>query len=215
MLAATIVAAVIAAISAVIAGLALGHAKRSADAAKESLAEAKRSADAAEKSAGAAAVTAEADRAEDKRRREPQLTVAVDAMVEHNGQDAIYRVTNEGPVDLDSVVVHRPILGPVENGIVHPVARTGGGIYDDQAEIGPIAMGTYGRFTLSLGPGEKVPEFRVRIVSTAGVESWERVVLLNEARKPPPPPMPRSASVASPAELRRPRRNPARGYPEF
>jgi hypothetical protein len=34
-------------------------------------------------------------------------------------------VTNDGPADLDSVVVHRPVLGDVESRIVHPVAPSG------------------------------------------------------------------------------------------
>lgn len=207
MLAATIVAAVFAGISAVVAGFALWQAKRSADAAKTSVSAARRSADAAEKSAGAAAITAEADRAEDHRKREPQLLVTVDAMVPHTGDMAIYRVTNESAVDLESVVVHRPVLGPVEGGIVHEVARTGGAIFDEQAEIGPIPAGEYSRFTLSLGPGEKLPVFRVKIVSTVGDETWTKVQRLDEARLPPPPPPPQ---VAMPARSRT-RRPPERG----
>ena len=85
--------------------------------------------------------------------------MTVDAKAEHDGTDALYRVTNEGPADLDSVVVHRPILGDVEGRIVHPVAPTGAE-YDDEAEIGPIAMGTYGCFMLRLGSGLVLPEFR-------------------------------------------------------
>lgn len=76
----------------------------------------KRSADAAEMSTGAAAATAEADRAEDHRRRTPRLVVAVEAKTEHDGTNVIYCVSNEGPADLDSVVVNRPILGDVEAG---------------------------------------------------------------------------------------------------
>jgi NAD-specific glutamate dehydrogenase len=156
MLTLTVIATVVAAVSALVAMLALRQAKRSADAAEDSLAEAERSADAAEESTGAAAVTAAADRAEDHRRRTPRLAVAVEAKAEHDGSNVIYGVTNEGPADLDSVVVHRPILGDVERRIVHPVARTGAE-YGDAAEIGPVAMGTYGRFTLSRGSASGCP----------------------------------------------------------
>lgn len=204
----TLIATMVAAVSAVVAALALREAKRSANASEDSLAEAKRSADAAEKSAGAAAVTAEADRAEDHRRRTPRLVVTVDAKPEHDGTDVIYRVTNEGPADLDSVVVHRPILGDVEGWIVHPIAPTGAA-YSDAAEIGPIAMGTYGRFTLSLGSGVALPDFRVKIVSTVGDEFWSSVVRLDEPRKPPPPAKP-VAVIASPLDLER--RRPGLGF---
>jgi NAD-specific glutamate dehydrogenase len=186
MLALTIIATTVAVVSAVVAVLALRHAKRSADAAEESVTEAKRSADAAEKSAGAAAITAEADRAEDHRQRKPHLLVTVDQLAAHDGTAAIYRVTNEGPCDLDSVVVHLPILGEVEGRIHHPVATTGSD-YGETAEVGPIVMGTYGRFTLSLGSGAALPKFRVKIVSRAGGEEWSEVVLLDHPRQPPPP----------------------------
>lgn len=199
MLTITIVATVVAAVSAVVALLALKHAKRSADAAEESLDNARRSADAAERSAGAAVITAEADRDESHRKRAPRLIVAVETMVEHDDINVIYRVTNEGSTDLDAVVVHRPILGDVEGRTIHPVARVGSD-YDDEAEIGPIAMGSYGRFTLSLGPGSVLPEFRLKIVSTVSDESWPTTVLLDQPRKPPPPPL---AAVASPAGVGR------------
>lgn len=208
MLVVSIVATVVAAASAAVAVLALRQAKRSADAAERSLAEAKRSADAAEKSAGSAAVTAQADRAEDHRQRAPRLLVSVDAKVAHDGDTAIYRVVNEGPADLDSVVVRRPVLGPVEGAIVHYVAGIDSD-YDESAEIGPIPMGQYGRFTLSLGNGATLPQFRVTIVSTVGGESWSEVVLLDDPRMPPPP---RQAQVAFPSSVRRSsRRPPERG----
>lgn len=185
MLVLAVLTTAVAAASSIIAVLALRHAGRSANAAEKSLTEAKRSADAAEKSAGAAAVTAEAARSEDHRSRAPLIEVSVDTMAAHNGTDAIYRVTNEGPTDLESVVIHRPVLGDVEGGISHQVARTGSG-YGDSAEIGPIKMGTYERFTLSLGSGTVLPDFRVKIVTSVGEESWSTVVHLDQPRQPPP-----------------------------
>lgn len=186
MLALTIIATTVAVVSAIVAVLALRHAKRSADASEQSVSEAKRSADAAEKSAGAAAITAETDRADDHRKRKPRLLVTVDQLVAPDGREAIYRVTNEGPADLISVVVHQPILGTVEGRINHPVATTGLD-YGETAELGPVVMGTYGRFTLSLGSNATLPEFRVKIVSRAGGEEWSEVVVLDYPRRPPHP----------------------------
>lgn len=180
MLALTIVATVVAAVSAVIAAFALKHAKDSA-------ADAKRSADAAETSAGAATITAAADRAADLRAREPQLIVTVDAMVPHDGQDAIYRVLNEGPQNLDSVVVHRPVLGEVEGRIVHQVAHTGGTGYQDQAPLGAIPVTEYQRFTLNLGVREDLPEFRVKIVCRSGDDAWTVTRVLDNPRRGRPP----------------------------
>lgn len=181
MLAVTIIATVIAALSTMVAVMALRHAKSSAHAAR-------RSAEAAERSAGAAAVTAAADRAEDHRRRAPRLLLEPDVLAEHDGDRVIYRITNNGPVDLDSVIVHRPIVGIVEGSIVHPVSATGRPDVDwaDEVEIGRIELGTYGRFTLSLGSTQNLPEFRVKIVSTVGAEQWTQVELLRETRKAPP-----------------------------
>lgn len=185
MLALTIIATIVAVVSAAVAVLALRQAKRSSDAAEDTLAEAKRSADAAEHSAGAAMITAEADRSADHRLRQPRLLVTVDQLAAHDGNAAIYRVTNEGPADLDSVFVHEPILGEVEGRTRHPVARTGSD-YAQTAELGPIALGTYGRFTLSLGSGSTLPQFRVKIVSRVGTEKWTEVILLENPRRPRP-----------------------------
>lgn len=126
------------------------------------------------RSADAAEVTAKADRAEDLRRREPQLSVRIEKQPETPVRDLIYCVDNDGPADLDSVVVYQPILA---DGTIHPVARTGED-YGPIAEIGPIVMGTYGRFTFSLGPGPTPHGLRVRIVSMVGDDSWTRVVKL-------------------------------------
>lgn len=179
MLALTVIATVVAVVSAVIAGLAYATSKNAA-------ADAKRSADAAERSAGAALITAEADRAENHRQRQPRLAVTVDELAAHDGTEVIYRVTNEGPVDLDSVVVRRPVLGEVEGRIVHQVARTGGD-YGDAADLGPIPLGTYERFTLSLGVNKTLPEFKVKVVCAVGDEDWTEVVTLDQPRRPPPP----------------------------
>lgn len=115
---------------------------------------AKRSGDAAEHSAAAAQVSADAAAAEDRRARTPNLVVFVEELVPHDGTDVIYRVRNDGPEDLDSVTVLRSVLGPVEANIRHEVAATSRSGYGDEAEIGPIPVAQYARFTLSLGSRE-------------------------------------------------------------
>ena len=57
----------------------------------------------------------------------------------HDGTDAIFRVLNDGQPDLDSVVVHRPVLGEVEGRIDHPLAPSGVTNYEDQPNLGPSA----------------------------------------------------------------------------
>lgn len=192
MLVLTIIATVLAAISIVVAWRSSVHAnrsateaRRSADAAEASVAEARRAAAAAESSASAAGISAEADAAADHRARTPQLAVTVDTLAAHDGTSVIYRVRNDGPVDLDSVTVHRPIVGVVEGGIVHPVAPVGDD-FADVAEIGPIPITAYERFVLSLGSNETLPDFRVRIVCTAGDESWPGSFALDPPRRSRP-----------------------------
>lgn len=186
MLAVAIISLAVAAASACAAVLAVVHARRSADASERSVAEAKRSADAAEAAAAAAAVSAESDRSAEHRARTPQLRVAVDDRVPHNGTEAIYRVLNEGPIDLDSVVIHRPLLGDVEGRVEHPIAHTGVTDYQDQVDLGPILVTQYERFTLSLGSRETLPEFRIRVVCAVGKETWQLNVTLENPREPKP-----------------------------
>jgi hypothetical protein len=191
MLALTIIATAVAALSGLAAWRSATHAKatveeatRSADAAESSVAEARRSADAAERAAGAATITAETDRAADHRARTPDLRVTVDKMVEHNGKDAIYRVLNNGSVDVDSVTVYRPV--DVENRIVHGVAPVGVGDYTDVADLGGIPAAEYAKFVLSLGVAEDLPDFRVRMVCRIGDEEWSYNVPLDNPRKREP-----------------------------
>jgi hypothetical protein len=183
------------------AGLGAVFAWRSAAHAKGSVAEAKRSADAAEQAAGAAMITAQADKAEDHRQRTPKLGINVEAMAEHDGDSVIYRVRNNGSADLDSVVVHRPVMGDVEGRIRYDVAATTRTGWQDTAEIGPIPVAEYGRFTLALGHNATLPEFVVKIVCRAGAEEpWVITETLANPRKNPPPPKP-IAVIASPLDL--------------
>jgi NAD-specific glutamate dehydrogenase len=101
------------------------EARRSADAAEASVREAGRSAAAAEAAARSSAVSADADRAADHRARAPRLDLALESPAEHDGTDAIYRVRNQGPTSLDSIVVHRPLTQHDVGRVVHPVAAVG------------------------------------------------------------------------------------------
>jgi len=166
----------------VVAIIALAVAFVSAAVTLRALAQAKRSADGAEHSAAAAQVSAQAAVAADHRARTPQLAVFVEKLGPPDGTEAIYRVRNDGPADLDSVTVYRPVLGPVEGSIRHEVAATGQGDYGDAAKIGSIPVAQYRRFTLSLGSRETLPEFRVIVRCRAGQDDWTLNFLLDTPR---------------------------------
>jgi hypothetical protein len=70
--------------------------------------------------------------------------------------------------------------------VVHPVARTSVTDYEDQADLGPIRVTEYGRFTLSLGSRDALPEFRVRVVCTLDDETWPLNFTLENPREPKP-----------------------------
>lgn len=158
-----------------IALFALWFAKRSVDAADRSAADSKRSAD-------AAVASAEVAKAEDHARRRPQLRVELAAHAGSDGDRAIYYVHNEGPADLDSVVVHEPVPNARDGFIHYKVSATDGGDWGETAEIGPVKVGTYGAFTQAVGVGSDVPELRVRIVCAARNESWSELIRLNHPR---------------------------------
>lgn len=75
-----------------------------------------------------------------------------------------YRVRNEGPEDLDSVVIHRPHS---EDRTVYPVGALGGDVAD-AVELGPLPMRPERRFVLAVGSAPTLPTFRVRIACSAG-----------------------------------------------
>ncbi len=94
--------------------------------------------------------------------------------MQDDASDVIYRVHNLDGPDLVSVLVHRPAVGAADGGgVVYPVAATGRSDYADSAEIGPIPLAEYRRFTFKIGSAPELPEFRVKITCTAhGFESW-------------------------------------------
>lgn len=99
----------------------------------------------------------------------------------------IYRVRNNGPQDLDALIVHRPRVpaGPrIPDGIKYPLAVTGGwtGWADDEIEFGRLPLGQVVDFTLCCGAEMKLRQFRVRIECLAGSDRWEMLVLLPAPR---------------------------------
>jgi hypothetical protein len=153
------------------------YAKKSADSSKVS-------AEAAKDSAGAARQSAAVDLAEDHRARTPDIQIKVERKTSYPGTSAIFVVRNDGPQDLDSVVVHRP--RPAD-GITYGIAVTGATDFQDEADLGQLAMAQEARFTLSYGSAPKLPEFRVRIVCRLGDEEWHLTQLLEEGREESPP----------------------------
>ena len=139
-----------------------------------------RSADAAEESAVAAGRSAAAAESADRRERQPHLSIVLDYPQPAPGDRVIYRVRNDGPQDLDSLLIYRP--QPTDR-VIYGLALTGdaAGWAADEIELGAIAVTKEGRFTLSCGPAIDLPEFRVRIVCRAGPDEW----LLSHVLPPP------------------------------
>ena len=136
---------------------------------------ARRAAHAAEQEAKTAA-------AAERRANEPVLVVEIEEQVDESANSAIYSIRNDGPNDLDRLAVHRP---RPSDGIRYPIAPVGQDWCEDEAELGPVAMGHAVRFVLSIGSREELPEFRVRVVSERGADRWERAVLLDPPRARP------------------------------
>jgi hypothetical protein len=106
-------------------------------------AEAARSADAADRSAAAA-------EAADRRARKPVLDIALTDSAPAPNDKAIYRVRNDGPQDLDTVIVYRP--RPPDR-ITYPITVTGGGAgwAEDEIDLGSVALNEGASFTLRCG----------------------------------------------------------------
>lgn len=121
---------------------------------------------------------AETARTQDRRERSPKITIRLEKAVLAPDDSAVYYVRNNGPQDLDSVVVHRP---RPEDGIHYPVAPRGRN-YADAAELGSMQIGQECAFVLCMGVAEVVPEFRVRIESRSGVDEWADSYLLDSPR---------------------------------
>lgn len=160
----------------VIAGLAAAAAIVSAIYAILSRLDAARSATAADRSAAAA-------EAAERRAREPHLAILLTVPSPDPVDRVIYRIRNDGPQDLDSVVIFRPEPG---DGVVYRLAVTGSAAgFQNEIELGPLALNRESSFTLSCGAGTDLPEFRVRIRCTAGQEHWDLIEVLPPPRGEP------------------------------
>jgi hypothetical protein len=132
------------------------------------------------KSAVAAARSAEAAEATDRRSRTPQLDIKLRHPAPAPVDRVIYSVRNDGPQDLDDLVIYRP--RPTDR-ITYPIAPTGRGDYaDDEIYFGPVSLTQEVMFTLCCGASAELPEFRLRIECVAGEDSWTLTQLLPSPR---------------------------------
>ena len=128
---------------------------------------------------GDAARSARASEAADHRARVPQLDILLSQSAPAPNDRVIYRVQNNGPQNLDDLIVHRPRPSDRQT---YPIAITGGGSWAvDEIHLGAVALTQEVRFTLCCGAAEDLPEFRVRIDCLSGGDSWTIAHLL-----PPP-----------------------------
>lgn len=129
---------------------------------------------------------ATAAEAAEHRASRPRLLVEPEGEVQRDATEVIYRVHNLDGPDLESVVMHRPAVGPADaGGVSYPVATTGRSGFGDSAEIGPIPLGQYTRFTFSIGSSDTLPEFRVKITcATEGAQVWNIGETLTTPRGP-------------------------------
>lgn len=131
------------------------------------------------KSADASVRSARAAEASDYRARTPQLAILLDVPEPAPNDRVIYRIRNDGPQGVDSLIMYRP---KPPNGIKYPLAVTSRTDWmDDEIELGPLGLGEENRFTLCCSSTPELPEFRVMIRCKAGVDVWEMSSLL-----PPP-----------------------------
>lgn len=145
----------------------------------------RRSAAAAEQSAAAATGQAaesrrEADAAHEQLRLAytPELTIT--AMDRSTGDSAWqYKVRNDGRLDLDSVLVERPLT---PDNVSYRVARTGISDFEDLVDLGPLQLGASSYLLLAVGSTSTPPDYDVRITCRAGDYSWT----LSRRLEPPP-----------------------------
>ena len=142
--------------------------------------ESKRSAGAAEHAAGAADRSAAAAESADLRALTPRLTITLAGPADMSSL-AIYRVRNDGPVDLDDVTVARP--RPPDH-IEYHLAVTGADFAEDEISLGPIALTQEAKLTLGCGVAESLPEFHVRIECRSGAGHWTLTEQLPSPRPP-------------------------------
>lgn len=120
--------------------------------------------------------------AADLRAREPELVLSMDPNTGERDNAVLYTIRNDGPQDLNSIVVHRP---QTDDGVKYPVAPVGGGYGPHFAEVGPLPMAELTAFMLAVGVMPDLPDFCVRIVCKAGRrDKWTLVRKLDSPRPP-------------------------------
>jgi hypothetical protein len=165
-----VVAICIGGLAAVISAIAVRYSASAVRAAKESARSAVRSADFAA--------------AEDRRSRTPNLAIWLSDGAPGTQSIAIYRIRNDGPHDLDSVVISQPLTS---DQITYRLSHTGHNQTNAPLGIGPLALNEETRLTLECGGNPVLPDFRVRIRCQAGIDSWELPCLLPPPRTEPAP----------------------------
>ena len=137
----------------------------------------------ARRSAAASERSAQAAEAVDRRARTPRIVMLLDYPAPAPIDRVIYRFRNDGPEDLNSVVVYRP--RPLD-GITYPIAWTGrsNGWAEDEIEVGPLGLGQETRITLCCSAAQDLPEFRVRVECRAASDSWTLLETLPSPRPP-------------------------------
>lgn len=135
-------------------------------------------------SARAAERSATAAESSDRQSRRPVLAFFLEQPSPAPNDRVIYRVRNDGPQDLVSLVIYRP---KPPDGITYPIAMTGRDFGADEIEVGPLPIAGQARFTLCCGAGEDLPEFQVRVECRAGSDCWETSQVLSPPRGTPRP----------------------------
>ena len=150
----SVVALLVAIASAIFASRAVGHAKRSADAAEAAV----------------------------RDQHTPRLAIDLDGLGPgEQVPQAYYRVRNDGPQDLDEVTVYRP--RPAD-GITYWIGLPGQTGVDDDINLGALSLGQHARFTLFCGAAAELPEFHVRIECRSGKDRWAMLERLPSPRPP-------------------------------
>ena len=114
--------------------------------------------------------------AADRRARVPVLTVIPEDGAEGATQ-VFYRLRNDGPQDLDSVVAFRP---RPSDGLTYELRHVGGEWAADEVDLGRLPLTQEARFGFGCGPARPWPDFQLRVVVRHGRDEWTVVVPLPE-----------------------------------